>query len=186
LAIVSGGGPVNLVLLGRADPGGAVAEFIARCARVFASDRFASLYREQLERKPQSLTALLSIADFHWRKREWKEAAGFALRAIWQKPKSFHALSIISTSYAHLGDMESAYRYAKCLSATPLPRWAPVKYALVTVASISALLPRTKPGSIARMRDACDVERAADLKHLAWAKELVAHYESSFEPSRAP
>ena len=105
-----------------------VAEFITGCARVFASERSVAIFREQLERNPDSRIALLALADIHWRKKDWKEALDYALRALWKSPHNFHMLAIISLCYAQSGDVERAYCYAKCVPS--LGRRAGFPYAL--------------------------------------------------------
>jgi tetratricopeptide (TPR) repeat protein len=133
----------------------------------------AADYRKWLEQKPRHLTSLLCAADLHWRKQELTEALDLAQRAVSLKPKNYQALMITASSYAHLGQWDDAYFYAKRSLKARRPNWILVKWLLAPL----ALFGRAPRRNFARLSRACDIECAADLKHLSWARELVAVYE---------
>src|SRR5207249_3551629 len=87
-------------------------KILANLSRVFAPE----LIRPIIESRWHSslLTSIMS-ADFHWRRREWNRAIDFASRVLSARPKDFNALSILATSYEHLGQTELAYPLAKRL-----------------------------------------------------------------------
>jgi len=130
-----------------------------------------------LESQPPNspLLTLIVSADIHQRRQEWNAAIDFASRVLSSRPKDFNALSILVSSYGHLGQTELAYPLAKrLLRATP-PNWTTVK---LLCRVLNLIKPRERE-SARRVLQMCDAEAEADRKILAWSQKLVSKFEAT-------
>lgn len=75
---------------------------LASWGRVVASESILPTVDESIAEGPATPLMLMLSADLHWRRKEWRAAIDAALRVLDQKPKDFHALSVVVTAYGHL------------------------------------------------------------------------------------
>jgi hypothetical protein len=146
--------------------------------RVVASQSVLPTIDQSLSRGPSSRVMLMLSADRHWRRGEWNTAIDIATRALVAKPNDFHALSIVASSYGHLGQMELAYLYAKNLVHASPPNWTAVKV-LCGFLGLFNLIRPTRRERFYRILQRCDVEAKADRDSLAWARDLISRHDAA-------
>ena len=155
--------------------------FLANLGRVVASHDILPSVDSANATNPSVLMLLLS-ADMHWRQKNWQTAIEAASRVLDRKPRHFHALTIITTSYGHLKQFDTARLYAKQLVLVSLPPWIGIKIAL-TILTFWKLFTSKGRSSYRRLMQRCDMEAQADRDALTWARELVR--EAANDPATA-
>jgi len=149
-----------------------LAEFMAYSSKLVISDRVATRYAKRVEESSNDLWALLCVAEFRYRKREWSAAIEYASRALSLSPHSFQALLIVSAAYGHLGELEKALPYARSLLAARPPHWSLTRFLSIVLLAPFVFLP-SKRERLRYLLRTCDRERDADKAHVSWARELV-------------
>jgi hypothetical protein len=109
--------------------------------------------------QPASTVMLMLSADLHWRRKEWQAAANAALQVLDRRPKDFHTLAVLVTSYGHLQQHKTALPFAERLTRAVPPSWNSVVTAKGRASYRMTIL-------------RCDEEAQGDRAALAWAKEL--------------
>jgi tetratricopeptide (TPR) repeat protein len=150
----------------------ALAEFMAYSSKLVISDPVAARYAKRVEQSPNHLWALLYVAEFQYRKREWQPAIEYASRALSLSPRSFQALMIVSASYWHLGERDKALPYAQSLLRAPPPRWSLTKFLSIVLLAPFLFLPAKRERLRLLLRE-CNRVRENEKAHLSWARELV-------------
>ena len=149
-----------------------LAEFMAYFCKLVISDPVAARYAKRVEQSPNHLLALLCVAEFRYRNREWRPAIDYASRALSLSPHSFQALMIVSASHEHLGERDKALPYARSLLTARPPRWGLTRFLSIVLLTPFLFLPSKRE----RLRDLlrkCDRERDNEKAHVSWARELV-------------
>jgi hypothetical protein len=154
---------------------------LANLGRVLASDEILPTVDESIANEPATTVMLMLSADLHWRSREWEAAAGAALRVLERRPKDFHALSVVVSSYGHLQQFDAALPYAKRLVTAVPPPWRAVKV-VITFLTAFKLLTAKGRASYGRTMLRCDQEAKSDHDALAWAKELICAQRAADDP----
>lgn len=154
---------------------------LANLGRVLASEEILPTVDESIANEPATTLMLMVSADLHWRRKEWRAAIDMALRILERKPKDFHALSVVATSYGHLQQFDYAYPYAKRLTAAAPPPWDTVK-AVLTLLTLYKFVTAKGRASHRRMMTRCDREVQADREALAWAHELISAQRAANDP----
>src|SRR5688500_215375 len=133
---------------------------LANLGRVVASEEILPTVDESIANEPATTLMLMLSADLHWRRKEWEAAAGAALRVLDRRPKDFHALSVVVTSYGHLQQFDAAFPYAKRLVTAVPPPWRALK-AVITLLMAFKLLTAKGRASYSRNMLRCDQEAQA-------------------------
>lgn len=154
---------------------------LANLGRVVASAEILPTVDQSIGDERATLLMLMVSADLHWRSKEWQSAIDAASRALEKKPKDFHALSILVTSYGHLQQFDAAYPYAKRLALASPPPWKAIK-GLLTLLTLFKLLTVNGRASYRRAMHRCDQEAQADRDALAWAHELISTQRAANDP----
>lgn len=154
---------------------------LANLGRVLASEEILPTVDESIANEPATTLMLMVSADLHWRRKEWRAAIDMALRILERKPKDFHALSVVATSYGHLQQFDDAYPYAKRLTAAAPPPWDTVK-AVLTLLTLYKFVTAKGRASHRRMMTRCNREVQADREALAWAHELISAQRAANDP----
>ena len=152
----------------------------ANLGRVVASESVLPDFDKAIANETSSPLMLMFSADLHWRRKEWEAAIEPSLRTLSMRPKDFHALSIVLTSYGHLRQFENAHPYAKKLLLSRPPNWTAVKV-MITALTALKLLTANGRASYRKAMRRCDQEAQADRDALAWAKELIASREAAID-----
>jgi hypothetical protein len=124
---------------------------------------------------------LMLSADLHWRRKEWQAAIDAALLVLDKRPKDFHALSVVVTSYGHLEQFDAACPYAKRLALAAPPPWKAIKV-FITLLTVFKLVTAKGRASYRRAMRRCDQEAQADRDVLAWAQELISAQKAASGP----
>lgn len=124
---------------------------------------------------------LMLSADLHWRRKEWQSAIDAASRVLDTKPRDFHALSILVTSYGHLKQYDAAHPYAMRLVLASPPSWKAIKAYFVLI-SLFKLFTANGRASYRRAMLRCDQEAQADRDAQAWAQELLSARGAANDP----
>ena len=146
---------------------------LTNLGRVVASEEILPSVDESIANEPATSLMLMLSADLHWRRKEWQAAADAALRLLEERPKDFHALSIVATSYGHLQQFDAAYPYAERLALATPPRWKAIK-TLIALLTFFKLATAKGRANFRNTMLRCDQEARADRDALAWAQELIS------------
>ena len=146
---------------------------LASLGRVVASEEILPTVDESIANDASTTLMLMLSADLRWRRKEWQAAIDAALRVLEKRPKDFHALSVVVTSYGHLQQFDAAYPYARRLTLAAPPPWKAVK-ALITLLTAFKLVTAKGRASYRRAMLRCDQEAQADHDGLVWAEELIS------------
>ncbi|MBX3652144.1 MAG: hypothetical protein KF771_12305 [Burkholderiales bacterium] len=155
--------------------------FLANLSRVIASDEILPTVNKSNTNERATLLMLMVSADLHWRRKEWQAAIDMSARALKTRPKDFHALSILVTSYGHLRQFDAAYPYAKRLLLASPPTWKVIK-AFFALVGIFQLFTAKGRESYRRAMLRCDQEAQADRDAQAWAQQLVSARRAANDP----
>lgn len=156
---------------------------IANLSRVVASESILHSIDAHVSKEQCSLLVLMASADLHWRKCEWSLAIDLATRVLTKTPNDFHALSILASSYAHLGQEQLAYPFAKRLLHAKRPNWTAMKVLCAILGIINLIHPKRRERFYSTQRR-CDEEAQSDRKHLLWAQDLILKYEAANDASQ--
>ena len=136
---------------------------------------------ESIAHEPASTLMLMLSADLHWRRKEWQAAANAALQVLDRRPKDFHTLAVLVTSYGHLQQFESALPFAERLTKASPPSWNAVKVAFTLLMAFKLVTTKGR-ASYRRTLLRCDEEAQGDHAALAWAKELISAQRAANDP----
>jgi tetratricopeptide (TPR) repeat protein len=146
--------------------------------RVMASESILPTLDQAVSEEPASALMLMLSADLRWRRGEWEKAIALAERVLEHKPRHFHALAIMASSYGHLERWTDAYPYARNLLLAKPPGWFGAKL-LYAMMGITNLVTAKGRETYRRTMRRCDEEANCDREHLRFARELVARHEDA-------
>ena len=154
---------------------------LANLSRVIASEERFATVDESNAHQPASTVMLMLSADLHWRRKEWQAAANAALQVLDRRPKDFHTLAVLVTSYGHLQQHKTALPFAERLTRAVPPSWNSVKVVFTLLMAFKLVTAKGRASyrmTILR----CDEEAQGDRAALAWAKELISAHMTGNDP----